>query len=143
MTSYDPNYKPKRVYFLVGQKALLTRNNKLLLIKRSDKCSNPGTWSLPGGALEKDETPESGIKREIKEETGLSINNLKLIHTVALNEKEAFSDKPALLLVWAGRAKTEDVQLNWEHDQFKWVTKQEALKEESLTKFNREFISKL
>lgn len=42
-----------------------------------------GGWSLPGGAVEADETLEEAVIREVKEETGLSV---KVGHIVAVNE---------------------------------------------------------
>ncbi|MEZ5346542.1 MAG: NUDIX hydrolase [Pyrinomonadaceae bacterium] len=36
-------------------------------------------WGLPGGFLEANEAPESGIRREIKEETDLDLHDLILL----------------------------------------------------------------
>jgi 8-oxo-dGTP diphosphatase len=38
-----------------------------------------GTWSVPGGHLEFGETIEEGAKREVEEETGLEIFNIKIV----------------------------------------------------------------
>ncbi|MFE9121700.1 NUDIX domain-containing protein [Streptomyces sp. NPDC007172] len=35
--------------------------------------SDNGTWELPGGVLELDETPEVGVRREVLEETGIEV----------------------------------------------------------------------
>ena len=47
----------------------------LLVLRKSDPYK--GKWALPGGFLEEEETLEAGAKRELQEETGLKINNLK------------------------------------------------------------------
>ncbi|MDX1601535.1 MAG: NUDIX hydrolase [Salinimicrobium sediminis] len=49
---------------------------KVLLVQRN---SDPyrGKWALPGGFLEEEETLEAGAKRELQEETGLKIKNLR------------------------------------------------------------------
>lgn len=42
---------------------------KVLLIKRRDN----GRWEPPGGVLELEETIEDGLRREVREETGVDI----------------------------------------------------------------------
>lgn len=50
----------------------------LLLVRRGiEPCK--GEWSLPGGFLELNESPEEGIIREIREETGFHISNIRLL----------------------------------------------------------------
>ncbi|MDX3072743.1 NUDIX domain-containing protein [Streptomyces sp. NPDC088354] len=50
------------------------RGQYLLHLRDADKpISDPGTWSLPGGAREGEETPEEAIARELLEEAGLTI----------------------------------------------------------------------
>ncbi|CAM4260871.1 NUDIX domain-containing protein [Gillisia limnaea] len=51
---------------------------ELLLIRRkNDPFKNQ--WSLPGGFLEVDEALETGALRELKEETGLSMEKLQQV----------------------------------------------------------------
>lgn len=45
------------------------KNEKILLIKRRDVP----VWALPGGGVEKNESPRQAIIREIKEETGFDV----------------------------------------------------------------------
>ena len=51
--------------------AYIIRDNKFLLLKRT---TPPLIWGLPGGRLEPDENPNEGIRREIMEETGLTVD---------------------------------------------------------------------
>ncbi len=44
-------------------------DGRVLVIKRDDN----GRWEAPGGVLELDETFESGVRREVLEETGLEV----------------------------------------------------------------------
>ena len=62
---------------LVGSNVIIENElDQVLLQKRSS-----GTWGLPGGLLEVGETLEQTAIREVFEETGLTIEELKLIHT--------------------------------------------------------------
>ena len=56
---------------------IVNNDNKILLLKRAggENYWMPNKWSLVGGMIEKGETPEEAVKREIKEETGLEIND--------------------------------------------------------------------
>lgn len=51
---------------------------EVLLIRRATP-PRQGTWSIPGGKQEWGETLEQAGIREIREETGLTVSNLKLI----------------------------------------------------------------
>jgi 8-oxo-dGTP diphosphatase len=52
--------------------ALVTRDGRLLLVKRSIE-PYLGHWDIPGGFLEADEHPSAGAIREVREETGLEV----------------------------------------------------------------------
>lgn len=58
--------------------AAIIRNSKgeLLLGLRKGKHAH-GTWGFPGGHLEFMETPEKGIMREVREETGLQVRSAR------------------------------------------------------------------
>ncbi|MDR7302864.1 NUDIX hydrolase [Haloactinomyces albus] len=45
---------------------------RLLLILR-DNAPGRGKWSLPGGRVEPGETDQAAVRREVREETGLSV----------------------------------------------------------------------
>jgi len=58
--------------------ALILKEDQILLTKRNIEPFI-GFWDIPGGFLEEGEHPVKGIIREIKEETGLSIEPFKLL----------------------------------------------------------------
>ncbi len=57
---------------IVGVGAVIVSNGHVVLIKRRYEPL-AGQWSLPGGTLELGETLETGVAREILEETGLEV----------------------------------------------------------------------
>ena len=56
----------------MGVGAVIVQEGRVVLIKRKFEPL-AGQWSLPGGTLELGETLETGVAREIHEETGLEI----------------------------------------------------------------------
>lgn len=50
--------------------AIVEKDNALLLVKRAGNLLESGKWSLPAGFLDRDETVEEGVLRELREETG-------------------------------------------------------------------------
>lgn len=53
---------------------IFDKQDRVLLCHRRDH----DLWNLPGGALESGEAPWDGVKREVKEETGLDVEITKL-----------------------------------------------------------------
>ncbi len=68
---------------MIGHKRMLTvglcciilnAKNQILLEKRTDN----GKYCLPGGSLDFDETVIEGVKREVREETGILLQDVSL-----------------------------------------------------------------
>jgi ADP-ribose pyrophosphatase YjhB (NUDIX family) len=58
---------------IVGVGAVILVDGRVVLIRRRYEPL-AGRWSLPGGTLELGETLESGVLREMREETGLEVH---------------------------------------------------------------------
>ena len=63
---------------IVRPTGILIENGKILLIKQ--KLKEQQNWSLPGGALEYDETIDQCLMREIREETGIEVKVKDLLY---------------------------------------------------------------
>lgn len=61
----------------VGIGVFVRKDNTILLGKRKSMTHGHGEWGLPGGHLEMGETFEACCQREVFEETGLSIRNIR------------------------------------------------------------------
>ena len=70
----DRRYPPRP---LVGVGALIFRGDRILMAQRG-KQPLQGWWSLPGGALETGELLADAIRREVREETGLEIEPIRV-----------------------------------------------------------------
>ncbi len=56
----------------------MIRRNRVLLVRRGSEPLK-GEWTIPGGMLELGEELAEGVRREIKEETGLDIEPLEVL----------------------------------------------------------------
>lgn len=59
----------------VGVEIWIFNNNKLLLTQRSPQKSHPLMWEVPGECSQTSETSVQTLKREIKEEIGVNLND--------------------------------------------------------------------
>jgi ADP-ribose pyrophosphatase YjhB (NUDIX family) len=81
------------------------------------RAFDPGKdlWDLPGGFLHEDELPLDGLRREVREETGLEIEPVDFLGFWL----EPYAGRIVLCLAWAahasgkGRAADDLVELRW------------------------------
>ena len=58
-------------------RCFLVKDNKVVVIKYKSGNIKEGYYDIPGGKIEKGETPEEAAIREMKEETGIKVKKLK------------------------------------------------------------------
>jgi len=62
----------ERFYF--AQKAFVVNEGRILLVRKSEADPNrPGLWEVPGGRMKFGEKPEEHLIREVREETGITV----------------------------------------------------------------------
>jgi ADP-ribose pyrophosphatase YjhB (NUDIX family) len=76
MAPLDDRRYPQRP--IIGVGALILKRDRILMAQRGKKPLK-GSWSLPGGALETGESLADGVRREVREETGLDIRTLGVL----------------------------------------------------------------
>ena len=82
--------------------------SKILAIK------NERGWDIPGGHIERGETHEEALIREVQEEAGASFSNAKLFAFIESDDQNEYKDKIMLLYTTSdfelgGFTKSEDV----------------------------------
>jgi 8-oxo-dGTP pyrophosphatase MutT (NUDIX family) len=60
----------------------IIRDHHILLIKQTELATGRSYWLIPGGGIERDETEENCVQREMQEETGLHVQ----VHSLLLDE---------------------------------------------------------
>ncbi|MCK5490416.1 MAG: NUDIX hydrolase [Candidatus Pacebacteria bacterium] len=106
----------------VSQKAIIYNKEGgiLILHRTSEAPSCPNYWDLPGGELDFGEDATSGIIREIQEEAGIICRNIKPFDVEShIDESEEFW----VTIAYKCQYEAEDVKLSFEHDEFKWISK--------------------
>lgn len=88
-----------------------------------------GYYVIPGGHIELGETMEQALKREIKEETGLTISDIKLICIQEFIFGKTYHKPKShyIFFDFLCKSNTEKVRLNEEGHSPVWVTPRETL----------------
>jgi len=94
----------------VSIKGVLVRNGRVLLV-RNERAE----WELPGGRIERGETPEECVAREITEETGLAVRTVEILDAWVYHIEVAAKD---VFIVTYGCASESDAApvLSHEHN---------------------------
>jgi mutator protein MutT len=79
----------------VATALLFDRNNQLLIYLRDDKpeISFPNHWDLFGGHVEKGETPEQALVRELKEELNVDVTDYQFYKAFESNNEARANTK--------------------------------------------------
>ena len=102
--------------------AVIKKNNKYLIAQRNRNKHFAFHWEFPGGKVDKDESFEKALKREIHEELSININIIMKIAS------EKFKDEIINVNVhyFLCEKLDEDIILS-EHEDMKWVLKKDLI----------------
>ena len=99
---------------------VIYKNNKFLIAQRNLKKAQGGLWEFPGGKVENNESKESALIREIKEEFDADIKVDKYIGETIHH----YPEKDIKLIFYKAILLSDKVTLI-EHENYKWITKKE------------------
>ncbi len=104
---------------IVGVGGVVIHRNRVLLIRRGGEPLK-GEWSIPGGMLELGEELAAGVRRELKEETGLDVEPLQVIATfdrIVLQEPPPRARRPVAGRLRPGepRASGDDARVRYHY----------------------------
>jgi ADP-ribose pyrophosphatase YjhB (NUDIX family) len=111
---------------LVTVGALLVGPSARVLLIRTHKWR--GLWGVPGGKIAYGETIGAALRREVLEETGLELDEIRWGPVQeAIDSSEFYKPSHMILLNFVARCSSEAVTLNDEADSFAWLPVDEAL----------------
>ena len=101
--------------------AAINADSKILIVKRNQE---PGKnkWALPGGFIESNEDPEKACLRELKEETGVEGEIIKLAG-VYLRKTKIYGS--LIVIGYAIRVLKEDISVNSELKDAKFFSRKD------------------
>ena len=95
------------------------QNNAILLLKRNEGPFQ-GQWDFPSGYVNEGETSDIAVVREMKEELGIDVHPLLIKEFPGFGFWKEFSF-PTLTHVYLCDFGEQEIKLNQENSDFKWV----------------------
>jgi ADP-ribose pyrophosphatase YjhB (NUDIX family) len=117
----------------VAVKALIIWDNRILILHKTAEPRD--FWVLPGGRINQDEGLEAALKRELKEEIGVTkIKHSRLVYAECVPpNRMRLLNYYCLMLFYEMEADCSKLVLDSEHDSYEWAVVEELLKDEKRT----------
>lgn len=97
--------------------AIIIKDNKILCAQRSiDDPYLSLKWEFPGGKIEKGESHQAALKREIKEELNLDIE----VNNFFLTVNHTYPNVQLIMHAYLCTMKDDEITL-YEHQHYKWL----------------------
>lgn len=111
---------------------LIYNKKKEVLLIKNPKFLN--LWTIPGGKINENERMEEAVKREVKEETGLEIKNIKFISVDNSIDYDFFpKDKYFVLLNFIAQEDGGKIKKSREVSDYSWFKAKEVIKRKDIS----------
>jgi 8-oxo-dGTP diphosphatase len=112
--------------FTVAVAYVIEKNGSILVLRRSPlKDHAPGQWETGSGRVERGETAENAVRREVSEETGLQVEVVAPVDTFHFY-RGAAREETIGITFWCRHIGGELV-MSEEHDRAEWVDFDKAI----------------
>lgn len=107
----------------IGAKALAVREGKVLILREAeyDEGINKGKWDVPGGRIQPEEKLLDGLKREVKEESGLEVAPGPVLGVFETFPTIKGEPCHIVRIYFRCEAKSGEVSLSGDHDMYEWI----------------------
>ncbi len=99
-------------------------DGRILLTRRAWE-PYAGMWDLPGGFLQEDEHPLDGLRRELREETGLDVEPTEWFGAFMVPYGDGPGTRIVLNLVWRARVAGGEEQAADDVSELRWFAREE------------------
>jgi 8-oxo-dGTP diphosphatase len=120
----DARTYPQRPFLAVS--AAIVRDGKFLVVRRARPPAH-GVFTLPGGVVELGETLTQAVTREVREETGMTIEPVALagFRETVVRDGDDRVERHFVILCFAARWQAGEAVLNEELSEAHWIEQAE------------------
>ncbi len=119
---------------------LTNTKGEVLITQRSEKQHFAGYWEFTGGKVEQNETFETALVRELKEEIGIVLNESSL--SPLTFSTAVYDNEPFLFLVYETSIVERNITLKEGQKDYKWVSLK-SLKNFQMPPINKNIIKNI